>query len=246
MDELHTVAALRAAADDDPLLLWAARGLRTGARVWRHGTATAVASPGLSARDRIAVRGALHDALPLIRHVLDTCGPTYRPLGDRTLVHALREHLTELEPTGDFGLMSASALTPARPGLPAARWLAPDELSEAAALIDRHFPASYAHPHRPGADAWAGVRDQDGRLTAIAADAWGAPEAGLLAGVTADPRRGRGNGHAEAVCRHVLDAQLRRSGRTLLLVDDWNTPAIRLYGRLGLVRRDLAAARVAG
>ncbi|MFD9128122.1 GNAT family N-acetyltransferase [Kitasatospora sp. NPDC059571] len=242
--ELAAPADLRAAADDDPLLLWAARGLTRGARAWHLGDAAAVASPALSGRDRIAVRGPLDDALPLLRQVLDATGPAFRPLGERALVTALARRLPDLAHAGDFGLMTTTgpALPPAPPGLPAAHWLAPAELPEAAALLDRHFATSYAHPQRPGADAWAGVRDPHGRLTAIAADAWSSPEVGLLAGVATDPARGRGNGHAEAACRLVLDRHLTRRGRAALLVDDANTAAIRLYTRLGLRLHPLAAA----
>ncbi|MBB4946499.1 GNAT superfamily N-acetyltransferase [Kitasatospora gansuensis] len=240
MIELPTVEDLTHAAEDDALLLWAAQGLRGGARAFRHGGAVAVASPGLSGRDRIAVRGPLSDAVPLVRGVLDRCGPSYRPLGDRALLAELAEPVGHRY-LGSFGWMSVTgSLSPAT-GAAAARWLTPAELPEAAALLDRHFASSYAHPGRPGATAWAGVRDEADRLTAIAADAWSSPEVGLLAGVATDPSHGRGRGHAEAACRLVLDTQLRRSGRAALLVDSWNTAAIRLYRRLGLEWREIAA-----
>lgn len=235
---------MRTAGEDDALLLWAAQGLVTGARAWSHGSASAVASPGASARDRLAVRGSVADAVPLVRHVLAESGPGYRPVGDTRLITALVERIPELSYVGAFGWMDTTGPElprQTRPG-PVADWLGRAELPEAAALLDRHFPSSYAHPERPGATAWAGIRDDRGRLTAIAADAWSAPEIGLLAGVATHPEHGRGRGHAEAVCRFVLDSLLRRSGRAALMVDESNTPAIRLYRRLGLRWRGISAA----
>jgi hypothetical protein len=237
--ELTTDDELREAADDDSLLMWAARGFTTGARAWAHGAATAVASPALSGRDRVAVRGPLADAAPLLRLLLREMGPSYRPLGDAALIAGLAEELDEIEFLGTFGWMTISGdgLGPSD-----AQWLGADDLDEVAALIDQHFPTSFAHPGRPGAAAWAGVRDSAGRLTAIAADAWSAPTIGLLAGVATHPDHGRGRGHAEAACRLVLDSHLRRSGRAGLMVEDWNAPALRLYRRLGLDWRALAAS----
>ncbi|MER5866933.1 GNAT family N-acetyltransferase [Kitasatospora sp. NPDC002040] len=241
MIELHTAEDLRTAAEDDALLLWAAQGLRGGVSAFTHGGAVAVASPALSGRDRIAVRGPLADAVPLVRAVLDLTGPGHRPIGDQALLAPLAPQLGHRY-LGSFGWMETAALTPGPPS--AAAWLTPAELPEAATLLDQHFATSYAHPARPGATAWAGVRDEAGRLTAIAADAWSSPEVGLLAGVAAHPGLGRGRGHAEAACRLVLDTQLRRSGRAALLVDSWNTAAIRLYRRLGLAWREIAACAV--
>jgi len=240
--ELNTEDDLRTAAHDDPLLLWAARGFTTGARAWSLGAATAVASPDLSGRDRLAVRGPITDAAPLVCRALAESGPSYRPLGDAQLIGGLGDRLHRLEILGTFGWMDTRTLTPAPSDAPTAHWLTADDLPDAAALLDAHFPSSYAHPTRPGATAWAGVRDTGGRLTATAADAWSAPTVGLLAGVAAHPEYGRGRGHAEAACRVVLDTQVTRHGRAALLVDEWNAPAIRLYRRLGLTWRTLAAA----
>ncbi|GAA2749074.1 GNAT family N-acetyltransferase [Kitasatospora cinereorecta] len=248
--ELTTEHRLRQACHDDTLIMWAARGFTTGARAWTHGAATAVASPGLSGRDRLAVHGPAADAEPLLRHALATAGPTYRPLGDTRLITALADRIPRLETLGTFGWMDTTTPPPPAAAVPAdtdaeaeAHWLADHELPEAAALLDDHFPTSHAHPHRDGPHTWAGVRDRRGHLTAIAADAWSAPTVGLLAGVATHPDHGRGRGHAHTVCRFVLDAQLRAHGRAALMVDRDNTPAIRLYQRLGLTWRSLTAAR---
>ncbi|QKW23522.1 GNAT family N-acetyltransferase [Kitasatospora sp. NA04385] len=267
MLELTTEERLRAATDDDSVLLWAAQGLTGGARAWARGRAVAVTTPALSGRDRIAVRGPLADLLPLLDDLLALVGPSYRPFGDAGLLAELCAHRGGLEPLGSFGWMQRTAASlPLLDGdggdggdgggggggdgggdrRPTARWLAPGELDEAAELIDRYFPASHAHPHRPGVRAWAGVRDEEGRLTALAADAWPAPSVGLLAGVVSDPVHGRGRGHAAAACRLVLAGILGRSTHAALMVDAWNEPAIGLYRRLGLEHRQLGAAAQRG
>ncbi|GAA2086784.1 hypothetical protein GCM10009759_07730 [Kitasatospora saccharophila] len=270
MFELTAEEQLRTATDDDSVLVWAAQGFTGGARAWARGRAVAVASPALSGRDRIAVRGPVEDLLPLLDELLAFVGPSYRPFGDAGLLAELCARREGLELSGRFGWMqrTAAGLSPldgvgavgvgtvgtgafagraagegvGGQGRAVAHWLAPGELDEAAELIDRHFPASHAHPHRPGVRAWAGVRDEAGRLTAVAADAWPAPAVGLLAGVVSDPVHGRGRGHAAAACRLVLDGILGRSPCAALMVDAWNEPAIGLYRRLGLEHRTLDAA----
>ncbi|MGW4804192.1 GNAT family N-acetyltransferase [Kitasatospora sp. NPDC004272] len=288
MFELTAEEELRTATDDDSVLVWAAQGFTGGARAWARGRAVAVASPALSGRDRIAVRGPVEDLLPLLDELMALVGPSYRPFGDAGLLAELCARREGLELSGRFGWMqrTAAGLPPldgagavgagavsvgtvgvvgagvvgaeafgtgafagrvagegvGGRGRAAAHWLAPGELDEAAELIDRHFPASHAHPHRPGVRAWAGVRDEAGRLTAVAADAWPAPAVGLLAGVVSDPVHGRGRGHAAAACRLVLDGILGRSPCAALMVDAWNEPAIGLYRRLGLEHRTLDAA----
>ncbi|RAJ46958.1 hypothetical protein K353_00159 [Kitasatospora sp. SolWspMP-SS2h] len=254
MLELTTEERLRTATGDDSVLVWASQGLTGGARAWTSasGRAVAVAAPALSGRDRIAVRGPVAELLPLLDEVMALVGPGYRPFGDAELLAELCARHGGLESSGRFGWMQRDGTgtpplgTGASDGGGGAYWLAPDEWDEAAELIDRHFPASYAHPHRPGARAWAGVRDEAGRLTALAADAWPAPTVGLLAGVVSDPVHGRGRGHAAAACRLVLGGILARSPRAALMVDDWNAAAIGLYRRLGLDHRFLGAAAQRG
>jgi ribosomal protein S18 acetylase RimI-like enzyme len=226
---------------DDALLEWTAQGFGPGVRMWTLDGATAIASPDLSQRDRLAVDGPVEPVIALVRHAFAELGTDYRPVGDRALIEQVIAAVPELRPIHAFLWMDVTGVSlPTRPG---AYWLAREELPEAAALLDLAFPDSYAHPLRPGATRWAGVRDETGRLTALACEAWSSPGTGFMAGVAAHPDHGRGRGHAEAACRLVVDELLRTSGRAALMVHADNPAAIRLYERLGMKQRELRAAQ---
>ncbi|GLX00035.1 hypothetical protein Misp02_41210 [Microtetraspora sp. NBRC 16547] len=79
------------------------------------GDAVAVASPGASRRDRLAIRGSTACALPLVRHALAESGPTYRPFGDAELVMAVSAGIEELTEAVGFSWMVTAALAPAAP-----------------------------------------------------------------------------------------------------------------------------------
>jgi RimJ/RimL family protein N-acetyltransferase len=238
--ELVKLAEVVAATGDDPLLVWAAQGLASGVRAFTRGDAVAVAAPGLSGHDRLAVCGGLDDTAVLVRRVLAEVGSTYRPIGDDSLVTALVGTLDELAIVDGFGWMDTVRTTrwPSE-----AAWLSEAELVEVDRLLRTGFPNSCAWPGRSGVRRWAGVRDEEGRLVAAAADAWSAPRAGFLAGVVTHPAA-RGRGYSAAVCAFVRDALIDRYGRVGLMVDSWNTTAIRLYQRLGFHLRPVAAASV--
>lgn len=231
---------------DDALCRWAARD-RASARVFTRGGAVAVAAPGLSMRDRLAVTGPAGDAIPLVRDVLAEVGPGYRPLGDRGLIDALVMASPGLHPTSGFGWMDRTG-SAAVPPDGTARWLPPAAAPAVAALLDQAFPDSYAYPGRPGSgDRWAGALPPggSGAPLAVAALAWCAPTVGLLAGVaTAPAARGRGLGRQ--VCAFVLAEALAAHGTAALFVADDNTPALRLYRSLGLAYRPLRAAACRG
>ncbi len=238
--ELHSLHAVRSAAHGDALLMWAAGDLPHGTRAFSHGAATAVAAPALSGRDRLAVTGPTDDAATLVRSVLPQVGPTFRPIGDEELIRDLVTRVPRLELVDAFGWMQTEAATGRWGG---AAWLTASDRSDIAGLLDESFPNSYARPGRPGVRRWAGARDASGTLLACAADAWSAPGIGFLAGVaTATQARGRGAG--TAVCSLVLDSLVDSHGVAALIVDSWNTAAVRLYRGLGLSWRPLAAARV--
>jgi GNAT superfamily N-acetyltransferase len=242
----------------DPLIRWAAQDLaRARAFTDSTGSAVAVASPGLSMRDRLAVQGPAEAVIPLVRDVLRDVGPTYRPLGDRELIDALVAALPGLRPVAGFGWMDRTQPLAADHG--GVGWLPPAAAPGIATLLDGAFPDSYARPSptttlprkrfapfdfpgRPGVRRWAGVRDpRTGRLAAVAAHAWSAPTVGFIAGV-ATHSAARGQGLGRAVCTYVIAEALARHGTAALVVDDDNEPALRLYRALGLAYRPLRAA----
>ncbi|SED81216.1 Acetyltransferase (GNAT) family protein [Streptomyces sp. 3213] len=236
-------------AADPGHLLWAAQlrpdgRLGPGVRVFRHGSAIAVVSPGLSGRDRIAVDGAADDALVLVRdEVLAEVGPGYRPFGDAELIGALVRGIPGLVAAGGPGFLwmetaEKSAAVPEGVG-----WLDAVGEREAVTLFEESFPGSYARPGRPGARRWAGAYDPegDGGLLAVAGDAWSGVGCGFMAGVvTRAEARGRGLG--VAVSRFVVDALVREYGRAALMVDADNSAAIAAYRRAGMRGREFAAA----
>lgn len=249
MRELKSADEVRSACADDALIMWAAQGMKPGVRAWAAGNAVAVAAPDLFRRDRIIVIGDPGPAAGLVRHALAECGPTFRVVGDEPLVRELTARLPELESYVVFDWMDTDRLTPPGPyGTAAAadgvavRWLDPDEDPKVANLLEVASPTSWAQPGLPGVRRWAGAW-RDGELVACAADAWSSPTVGLIAGVATAPAH-RGRRYAEAVCRHIATALLAAHGRVALMVDADNHAAIRVYTRLGLTRRGIAAARV--
>jgi GNAT superfamily N-acetyltransferase len=225
----------------DTLCRWVAQGLDGRGRAWASadGRALAVAGPGVSRRDRIAVSGPAASVVPLVREVLHEVGPTYRPLGDPPLIDAIAGAVPGLVTGKAFGWMERTAAGPPGDAGRGARWLRDADLPEAAALLEG--TGSDAMPGVPGVERWAGVRDDEGRLVALAALGWSAPSVGLVAGVAVHPdarRRGLGR----AVCGFVIAEALRRYGCAALMVDAGNEAAIGLYRGLGMSHRPTLAA----
>ncbi|MFH9351976.1 GNAT family N-acetyltransferase [Kitasatospora sp. NPDC017646] len=251
MEELTRLADVQEAAAGDGHLLWATQGrhdgrLGPGVRAWRHGTALAVASPGLSRRDRLAVNGAPDDAAHLVRHLLGELEPTYRPVGQAPLIDALIDRIPGLSPIRGFYWMESTDL----PDSPATgvEWLDEVTVKEAASLFDRFFPDSFAQPDDGGVHRWAGIVEALGDGTrpeplAVAADVWSAADCGFLAGVCTHPAA-RGRGLARAVCGFLIGELVRRHGRAALMVHADNPSAIGVYERLGMAKRLLTAAQV--
>ncbi|MGW1216174.1 GNAT family N-acetyltransferase [Streptomyces sp. NPDC002499] len=233
----------------DGHLIWAAQfrpdgSPPAGVRTFRHGSATAVASPGLSGRDRIAVAGTEGDALTLVRDVLREVGPTYRPFGEAELIDALIRGIPELGRGGGPFLWMETKERPVSRGSAGVNWLDARGEREAGHLFAQHFPDSYAQPGRPGVRRWAGARDgSDGRLLAVAADAWSGAGCGFLAGVVTHPGA-RGRGLGGAVSGFVVGALVRDYGRAALMVDAGNAGAVGVYERVGMRGRVFGAAGV--
>lgn len=236
MIEIRETAELARCCDGDPLIAWAGQGMAEGIRAWRLRDAVAVASPGLSRRDRIALHGPADDAAALTTHALAELGPAYRPFGDEDLVRRVADLVPELTVKA-FGWMDTEA-PPDR--LTTAHWLADDR--GVAEVLEDAAPESYAWPGGAGIRRWAAISDDSGPLS-VAADAWSAPTQGFLAGV-ATRRSARGRGLSGQVCAFVTAELVKRHGRCGLIVEADNAAAIAVYQRLGYTYRSVAAAWV--
>jgi len=198
------------------------------------------ACPELSRRDRLVVSGDPPEVADLVGEVLPLTGPSFRPMGAENLVDEVVRRVPGLRIAGRFGWMDVTGPVAVDDGGAEPRWLG-DDLTEVAALLDEAFPASYARPGGPGVHRWAGLRDDDGRLLAVAADAWSTPAVGFLAGVATRPDA-RGRGLATALCAFVTNELLAGRSRVALLADYGNVAAVTTYRKLGFDLRPLAAA----
>jgi GNAT superfamily N-acetyltransferase len=241
--EIRDHAELAARCDGDLLCLWTAQGLDGRSRAWvsADGRAVAVAGRALSLRDRLAVRGPAESVIPLAAEVLAEIGPDFRPLGERPLIETVATAIPGLAVRGTFGWMDTRDPVPGPAADEGAVWLPEAAMPEVTALLKEGFPDSYAWPGQPGVERWAGARDAGGQLAAVAALAWSAPDAAMISGVAVHPAA-RGRRFGSAVCDFLTREGLRRSGAVVLMVEEWNQAARRLYGRLGMQYRDVAAA----
>lgn len=252
MEELGRLSDVEQAAAGDGQPVWAAQGqagdrLGPGVRAWRHGAALAVAGPSAQ-QDRLAVRGGGTDAAVLVRRVLDEVGPSYRLLGEASLIEALVGRLPGLVPVHDFFWMETTSPSGAGAAAAGVRWLDTREEKETATLFDRFFPDSYAQPGHAGVRRWAGVVGEvpggaGAEPLAVAADAWSAAGCGFMGGVLTHPAA-RGRGLARAVSGFVLDDLVARHGRAALMVLAGNAPAVAAYERLGMAKRLFGAAQI--
>lgn len=241
--EIAAEDELRRACDDDALVMWAAQGLAPGVRAWRRCDAVAVASPYLSCRDRLAVYGPAKQVAALTAEVLAEVGPTYRPIGDASLVTSLVDRVPGLQLARRCGWMETDRPAPAAGTDVDVSWLEPRWDALVAELLYDAYPNSYARPGMAGVRRWAGAVDAAGELAAVAADAWSAPGVGYLAGVATRPSARR-QGYGLAAFRLALDTLVAEHGRAALMVDSANTGALGLYQRMGMSWRELGAACV--
>lgn len=240
MERLSSLDEVSAASNDDAFARWAAQRLDASGAAYAYGGAIAVVAPALFHRDRLVVRGEPDAATELIRHLAPALPDTYRVLGAAPVLHAAVDDLPGLELLGEFDWMETTTPAPSAPV--SADWLSDDAIPEAAALMARASPGSWAVPGQPAARRWAGVRDDASRLVALAADAWSGGGVGFVAGVATDPEA-RGSGLGRAVTAVVTNALLDDYGRAALMVDRANEAAIGLYRRLGYAGETIVAAR---
>ncbi|WP_283134414.1 GNAT family N-acetyltransferase [Rhizohabitans arisaemae] len=236
--EITSFPELIEAVGGDPLPLWVGQGLAPGHRAFALGGALAVSGADVARANRLAIVGPPADAARLLPEALARTGHRFQPIGDAALIRELAARVPGVGLRAEFGWMQTSAA----PG--AARtptWLGSAADPEVTRFLDEVYPASYARPGIPGVRRWAGLREPDGKLIAIAADAWSAPTLGFLAGVAVAPGS-RGSGHGARMCAGVLAELVEAYGTAALAVDEWNTGAIRMYRRLGLVYRPVAVA----
>lgn len=249
MEELRSAEDV-VAATADSLVRWGSQSLaegypnRTGYAL-RHRSAIGVYAAGLNRRDRFLVTGEPADCAELVRAALRTSSPSTRILGAADTIRALVTRLPECEPLNQFGWMELPAdagnSTVDTSGV---RWLADTDLPAVHEVLTVGNPDSWVRPYDFGARRWAGVSTSDGRLAAVAADAWPSPSVGFIGGVATESAH-RGRGLATAVCGFVRDA-LRAEHRTVtLMVDGSNNVAVRMYRRLGFSYRDIAGLRLA-
>jgi ribosomal protein S18 acetylase RimI-like enzyme len=217
------------------------------ARAWAtdDGDAVAVACPALATKDRIALCGSVAGAAGLIGLVIEEVGPSFRPIGDPSLIRKITDMVqlpdgNRLEIRAPFGWMHRRQPLDHSPSR--ASWLTDDQLDAVDDLLDRAHVDSDARPGDPGVERWAGIRD-DGRLIAVAGLGWSAPTVGYLVGVAVDPDH-RGRGLGEQVCRLVADTAITERGAVGLMVDEDNDAARRLYARLGLDYQPVLASYV--
>jgi GNAT superfamily N-acetyltransferase len=239
MREVISVSELAAHCEGDSLVLWAAQGLGGRGRAWVGEDAALAAAPSISMRDRVAVWArSPAAAAALARQVLPQLPRSFRPMGERPQLDAIAAAVPGMAVVGRFGWMDGTVAP--QPG--EATWL--DPKADAAAigsLLDRAYPSSYAGPGVPGVERWAGVREDGGQLLAVGAQAWSSPQVALLSGVAVDPRA-RGRGLAGHVCAVLASAALTGHPALGLMVEDHNLAARRVYERLGLRHRPVAAA----
>ncbi|MBF9073267.1 GNAT family N-acetyltransferase [Streptacidiphilus fuscans] len=236
--EIFSVDELVSLTDGDPLVLWAAQGMR-GGRAWAGDQAVISAAPSISTRDRAAVWARSPEAAAtLAREVLPQLPCSFRPFGERPVIQAVAAAVPGLEVVGRFGWMDARETAPPEV---LAEPLTDDDAEAIDGILDRAYPISYARPGVSGVSHWAGFRDDAGRLLAVGALAWASPQVALLSGIAVDPPA-RGKGLALPLCATLARTGLADHDAVALMVEDNNIPARRVYERLGLRYREVAAA----
>jgi GNAT superfamily N-acetyltransferase len=237
MRQLMTFGAV-AAATGDSLVRWVAQALLAeypGARgkAWQASGAVAVFAPGLYRGDRLMISGEADGAAELLSLVAPRGVPALCP---SPVASGITARLPGWRSRAVFGWMDLSR----PPDVPAteAQWL-PDSADDAVqALLNEANPRSYVFPGDPGVREWAGIRSASGQLISVGADVYSAPCLGFVGGVATHPEH-RGRGLSKAVCGFLVASLYERHGMVALMVDADNTPAIKVYRRLGFQYRSI-------
>ena len=244
MEELGSAAEV-GAASSDLMVRWAAQALEPGyphecGRAWRHRSAVAVFAPRLNRADRVVHIGDEDDVVALLEEISPALsGQKIRFLARAPLAARVAERLG-LEVLATFGWMHLDAEPPRAPA-PDAEWLTEADVPAIDALLREANPGSYLLPDDPGAVRWAGIRDADGTPVSVAGDSWPAPGLRYISGVATHPAH-RGRGLSTQLCTFVT-RELAAHGDVVLMADEDNEPALRVYRGLGYRYTSISASR---
>jgi GNAT superfamily N-acetyltransferase len=212
-----------------PLIRHLAPHRPEGVPAWSYGAAVALVNgywDGTGPGGDIMVVGAAQDAARLIELLI----PEARPMSVPAEAFALLPSglLREPHPWG-FRWVDARLDVPAD----GARWLAAADSDEIGRLLDDAFPDASFRPGSPRISGWAGIRDDQGRLIACAADTTETPGVGFVAAITARPEL-RGHGLGRRVTGWILDRLVEREGLAALWHYGGNLAAAHVYDALGM------------
>ncbi|GAB3692828.1 GNAT family N-acetyltransferase [Saccharopolyspora tripterygii] len=244
MEELGSAAEV-AAASSDLMVRWAAQALEPGypherGSAWRHRSAVAVFAPRLNRADRVVHAGGEDDVVALLETISPALsGQKVRFLAGAPLAARVADRLG-FEVLATFGWMHLDAAPP-RELIPDAEWLTEADVPAIDALLREANPGSYLFPGDPGAVRWAGIRDADGTPVSVAGDSWPAPGIRYISGVATHPAH-RGRGLSTQLCT-FLTRELAAHGDVVLMADEDNEPALRVYRGLGYRYTPISASR---
>jgi GNAT superfamily N-acetyltransferase len=241
------IPALRTVETDDlvrvsgrhPLIRHLAPHRPAGAPAWSYGLAVALVNgywDGTGPGGDIMVVGPAQDAASLIELLVPQGRPMSVPADALALVPA--GLLRDPHPWG-FRWVDARLDVPAD----GAGWLTATNHDEIDRLLDDAFPDASFRPGSPRVSAWAGIRDDKGRLIACAADTTEAPGVGFVAAITTRPEL-RGQGLGRLVTGWILDRLVEREGLAALWHYGTNHAARAVYDALGMKSLEMVAVTV--
>lgn len=233
---------LLARSDGHPLVRHLAPHRVPGDTAWVYGRAVALVNGYWDGADEggdIIVVGPAPDAATLSETLAQEL---HRPMSVPAAAYALVPTGVLTEPHGwGFRWLDRPALLPPGDGGRPVHWLPEDSRGELDRLIDEAFPDASFKPGSPRVRQWAGVRGDDGRLIACAADTTETAGVGFVAAITTRPEL-RGQGLGRLVTGWTLNQLVQREGLAALWHYGGNLAAARVYDALGMQRLDMVAA----